>query len=90
MAKKTKKDKALIWLDPEGDQIEIVFGQPVGRGEMMNTEDHRVMLRVDEEGRVIGALVMFFSSLMDEGIKELNLSPRAGSPAEMIARKSED
>ncbi|MCI0439478.1 MAG: hypothetical protein L0177_10135 [Chloroflexi bacterium] len=90
MAKKTRKDKAFIWFDPEGEQIEIVFGQREGAGEMVSSQDPRIMLRVDEEGRIIGALIMFLDSFLDKGIQDFTLSPMPTRPGELIARKSED
>jgi uncharacterized protein YuzE len=46
-----------IWYDPEGDFLEVTFDQSTP-GYYSETDDDRVMQRVDAEGRVLGFSVL--------------------------------
>ena len=54
-----------IWYDPEGDYLEVIFEQR--EGYFRETEDDRVMEKVDTEGRVLGFSILGVGSLKGEG-----------------------
>jgi uncharacterized protein YuzE len=53
-----------VWFDAEGDYLEVLFSD--GAGFMRETDDDRVMERVDEEGNILGFSVMKVSELRKE------------------------
>ncbi len=53
-----------VWFDAEGDYLEVLFSEKAGY--MRETEDDRVMERVDEEGTILGFSVMKVSELRKE------------------------
>ncbi len=53
-----------VWFDAEGDYLEVIFSEKAGY--MRETEDDRVMERVDEEGTILGFSVMKVSELRKE------------------------
>ena len=54
-----------MWYDPEGDYLEVIFEQRDGY--FRETDDDRVMEKIDDQGRILG-----FSIL---GVKSLSGSP---------------
>jgi uncharacterized protein YuzE len=50
-----------IWFDAEGDFLEVLFSEQPGY--MRETEDDRVMERVDGEGHILGFTIMNVSQL---------------------------
>lgn len=50
-----------LWYDPEGDYMEVIFEKKAGY--FRETEDERVMEKVDAEGNVLGFSIMKVSSL---------------------------
>ena len=58
MAAKSMK----VWLDPEGDFLEVIF-DPSKPGYYRETVDDRIMERVDEGGNVIGFSIMHLHSI---------------------------
>jgi uncharacterized protein YuzE len=54
-------EKVSVYYDPEGDFLEVTFERKPGY--MRDTDDDRVMVRVDEEGRPIGFSIMNVSQL---------------------------
>jgi hypothetical protein len=56
-----RRGKIKLYYDPEGDYIEVTFENKVGY--FRETEDDRVMEKVDAEGNVLGFSVMKVSSL---------------------------
>jgi uncharacterized protein YuzE len=50
-----------VWYDPEGDYLEVIFERKAGY--FRETEDDRVMEKVDTEGRVLGFSILHVSSL---------------------------
>ena len=50
-----------IWFDPEGDFLEVIFENRLGY--FRETENDRVMEKVDEQGNVLGFSVLRISSL---------------------------
>ena len=50
-----------IWFDAEGDFLEVLFSDKAGFSR--ETQDDRVMERVDEEGNILGFSVMNVSEL---------------------------
>lgn len=50
-----------LWYDPEGDYMEVVFERK--EGYFRETEDDRVMEKVDVDGNVLGFSIMKVSSL---------------------------
>ncbi len=57
MAKKVVK----VWYDPEGDYLEVIFEQK--KGYFRETENDRVMEKVDQEGNILGFSVLKVSKL---------------------------
>jgi uncharacterized protein YuzE len=53
--------KIKVYYDPEGDFMEVTFERKAGY--FRETEDDRVMEKVDEDGNVLGFSVMKVSSL---------------------------
>lgn len=50
-----------LWYDPEGDYMEVIFKRK--EGYFRETEDDRVMEKVDVDGNVLGFSIMKVSSL---------------------------
>ncbi|MDP6496154.1 MAG: DUF2283 domain-containing protein [Dehalococcoidia bacterium] len=50
-----------VWYDPEGDFLEVIFEQR--EGYFRETEDDRVMEKVDSEGNVLGFSILGVGSL---------------------------
>jgi hypothetical protein len=50
-----------IWLDEEGDYLEVIFERK--KGYFKETENDAVMERVDEQGNIIGFSVLKVSAL---------------------------
>ena len=50
-----------IWYDPEGDYLEVIFDQK--EGYFRETEDERVMEKVDTQGNVLGFSILAVGSL---------------------------
>jgi uncharacterized protein YuzE len=50
-----------VYFDPEGDFLEVTFERKLGY--VRDTDDDRVMIRVDMEGRTIGFSILNVSSL---------------------------
>ncbi len=50
-----------VWYDAEGDYLEVLFEG--GEGYFRQTEDDRIMERVDDEGNLLGFSILGVSSL---------------------------
>lgn len=50
-----------MWYDPDGDYMEVTFEEKAGY--FRETEDDRIMERVDAEGNVLGFSVLGVSSV---------------------------
>lgn len=50
-----------IWYDPEGDYLEVIFDQR--KGYFRETEDDRVMEKIDRQGNVLGFSILGVGSL---------------------------
>lgn len=50
-----------VWCDPEGDFMEVTFERKAGY--FRQTEDDRVMEKIDEEANILDFSVMKISSL---------------------------
>lgn len=50
-----------LWYDPDGDYMEVIFERKAGY--FRETEDERVMEKVDTDGNVLGFSIMNVSSL---------------------------
>lgn len=50
-----------LWYDPEGDYLEVIFERKAGY--FRETDDDRVMEKVDAEGNVLGFSIQKVSSL---------------------------
>lgn len=50
-----------VWYDPEGDYLEVIFNQR--EGYFRETEDARVLEKVDIQGEVLGFSILGVSSL---------------------------
>jgi hypothetical protein len=68
-------DKVKLWLDPEGDYLEVTFSDAAGY--MLPTNSDAVMRRVDEQGRVIGFSVFGVSRFQKERPVEAELAAGA-------------
>ena len=53
-----------IWYDPEGDYLEVMFDQKAGY--FRETENDRVMEKVDDEGNILGFSVLRVSSMKEK------------------------
>jgi len=69
MAPKTVK----IWLDPQGDFLEVIF-DPTKPGYFRETADDRITEKVDDQGNVIGFSIMQVSSIKAPAPFEVALS----------------
>ena len=69
-------DTLNIWLDSEGDLLEV--GWSVEKGYFTETEDERVLKRVNLEGEVIGFMVQGVGSMKGSFI-DLDLGPEKPS-----------
>ena len=59
--------KVSIWYDPEGDYLEVIFEQR--EGYFRETEDGRVMEKVDIQGNVLGFSILGVGSLKGTPLK---------------------
>ena len=59
-----------VWYDPEGDFLEVIF-DPSRPGYFRETQDDRVMEKVDEHGSLLGFSIIGVASM------------RSGSPLEV-------
>lgn len=59
--------KVNIWYDPEGDYLEVIFEQR--EGYFRETEDDRVMEKVDLQGNVLGFSILGVGSLKGTPLK---------------------
>lgn len=50
-----------LWYDPDGDYMEVIFEKKAGY--FRETDDERVMEKVDTDGNVLGFSIMNVSSL---------------------------
>ena len=57
------KDSIKLWYDSEADFLEVVFEK--GKGVAYDTEDERVEVRIDEDGRVLSFHVLGLKSASD-------------------------
>jgi len=53
--------KISVWYDPEGDFLEVIWETKAGY--FRETEDDRVMEKVDEEGNVLGFHILGVSTM---------------------------
>lgn len=51
-----------VWLDPESDFLEILF-DTITPGYFRETDDDRVMEKVDQAGKVLGISILGVSTL---------------------------
>jgi uncharacterized protein YuzE len=58
-----------LWYDPEGDYMEVLFERRAGY--FRETEDDRIMEKVDAEGNVLGFSILRVSSLKGKPIEVL-------------------
>ncbi len=58
-----------LWYDPEGDYMEVLFERKAGY--FRDTEDDRIMEKVDAEGNVLGFSILKVSSLKGKPIEVL-------------------
>ena len=56
-----------VWYDPEGDYLEVLFEQ--AEGYFRETEDDRVMKKVDVDGNLLGFSVLQVSALKGEPLQ---------------------
>jgi hypothetical protein len=56
-----ERNVAKLWYDPEGDFIEVIFERK--EGYFRETDDDRVMEKVDIEGNVLGFSIQKVSSM---------------------------
>jgi uncharacterized protein YuzE len=62
-----------IWLDPEGDFLEVLFDRSKP-GYFRETADDRVMEKLDDQGNVIGFSILRVSSIKSPAPIELLLN----------------
>ncbi len=58
-----------LWYDPEGDYMEVLFEKKAGY--FRDTEDDRIMEKVDAEGNVLSFSILKVSSLKGKPIEGL-------------------
>ncbi len=56
-----------IWYDPEGDYLEVISEER--EGYFKETENDRVMEKVDTKGKVLGFSILGVSSMKGEPLK---------------------
>ena len=56
-----------VWFDHEGDYLEVMFERK--EGYFRETENDRVMEKVDAEGNILGFSVLRVSSLADKPLE---------------------
>ena len=64
-------EKVKVWLDPEGDFLEVQFRDAPGY--MRETANDVVMERVDQQGRVVGFSILGVSRFREERPLEAEL-----------------
>lgn len=55
-----------VYYDSEGDFLEVSFDDEDLPGTMVETENDAVMMRIDEEGNILGFSIMSVSKLAKE------------------------
>ncbi len=55
------KQSVKLWYEPDADLLEVVLAQGIGVAE--DTEDDRVEVRVDEQGKILSFHVLGLKSL---------------------------
>ncbi len=55
------KNVVKVWYDVEGDYLEVIFDQK--EGYFLETDDDRVMEKIDTQGNVLGFSILRVSSL---------------------------
>jgi hypothetical protein len=63
LAINTKTENISVWFDKEADLLEVSFEDKIGY--FKETEDDRVMVRVDMEDRIIGFHISGVSTIKD-------------------------
>ena len=61
------KTKLKVWFDPEGDYLEVTFDQRPGY--FRETATDRVMAKVDDNGNILGFLILKPSALNQTPLK---------------------
>ncbi len=61
-----------VWFDREGDLLEVLFSDEPGY--MRETEDDAIMERVDEDGNLLGFLILNVSRLSKDKPLEAELA----------------
>jgi len=73
VALKAKTENVQVWFDLEGDFLEVLFEDKVGY--FKETDDDRVMVRVDMDGRIIGFNILTVSSMKEPTSISLEPTP---------------
>ena len=61
-----------VWFDREGDLLEVLFSDEPGY--MRETEDDAIMERVDEDGNLLGFLILNVSRISKDKPLEAELA----------------
>ena len=73
--------KVSIWYDQEGDMLEVLWA--FREGYFTDTNDDRILKRLDDDGEVIGFLIHDMSTLTEPSPVEFELESEA--PADDVA-----
>ena len=71
-----EKKKIQIWLDEEGNSLTVTWG--FQRGYYSDTNDDRVMVRLDMEGNVQGIQVVDLTGIRNEFVEAVSYSRMVG------------
>ena len=61
--------KLRVWLDPDGDYLEVIFDQKPGY--FRETANDQVMEKIDDQGNVVGFSVLRVSTLKEKPLEVL-------------------
>lgn len=70
------QQRVSVWYDPEGDFLEVIWERKVGY--FRETEDDRVMGKVDLKGNTLGFHMLAVSTLKGASLLEVVLPSGAG------------
>ena len=84
-------DRVYIWYDPEGDYLEVDFGEPQD-GDTAETANRDVHVKLDKEDNIIGFSVIGVSTLQENASQpfEVDLTPNFEYPPKPQGGKRRD
>lgn len=77
------KDKVFVYYDAEGDFLEVTLDE-TREGDMAQTADERVAVKLDDDGNIIGFHILAVSSLKSTRAKPFEVELTSSRPPRNI------